>query len=392
VASGAAALLTERHRTAGLLLGLSIFAKVTNVLAVVPLVLFLFRGDRKAFVRLAIPMVLPIAALGLSNWVMYGAPWTTSYNRILVVKDGVPEIVSYSKAFGTSLEDGLARYFSTSLEGELFQAAPLPVLACLGLVPLAFTSWRLAAGIGGTCAGFTVLFALYDFGGARFFMPIVMLAVAPGAALLACLGRALDVPLRAWRAVRDSHRTVAWFPAIAAVALVGLVGLPWVLRQVRAFRSDSMAADVEHLAVRADKIPCDYFNMARQKWECSGLDREEMLFTGTAIDGQCAFAGRPMLRIPAAPGSRRRTVEWRPMKDGGTLDLAFGLDEGSKSGGPLTFTIRAGAMTPFRRTVTTAGILSQEALGGRFVAGEPVELEIDPGPRGAALCVDVRVR
>lgn len=388
---GMSVLMTGRHGFAGILLGLSIFAKVTNAVAVVPIVLFLFRGGRRDFARLAACAAIPVMILAVANWYMYGAPWINSYNRILTVRGGVPEIVSYFGAFGTPLMDGLARYFSSSPEGEIWQKAPLSIVALLGIVPLAFASWRLASGILATVVGYTLLFALYNFGGARFLTPVVMLAVVPGAALIDALGRLAVSTGNLWSAVTRSRAAIRVLLAIGAILLLSLA-IRWGSRVIDPGEADSMAADVQRLMVRVDRTPCDYFNMARQKWECSGIDRDDRMYTGTAVANQCAFGRDAMLRIPVAPGGKRRTVEWRPSKGGDHLEIVFGIDGTTKSEGPVTFSIRVGDRQATKWTASTTGGVTHEEVEVPVSPGDPVVLELEPSQKGAALCLDVSVR
>ncbi len=389
VACGAAALVAGRHGAAGFLMGLAIYAKATNVILVVPMALLLFRGDRRAFLRMAVLGAIPLAFYGLANWVMYGAPWVASYNRILVVKNGIQEVVSYSDAFANPLGRGLMRYFQPSGEGELWQSGAVAVIAYAGLVPLAFASWRMAAGLALASSAYVLVFAVYEYGGARFFMPLVMLATVPGAALVDAGGRGVRALLEGSGAIlrtRPGARAVA---ILLGGLLIGLCSA-WLAGVVTGHAGATMAADVERLRVTSDQAPCDYFNMAHQKWECSGIDRDDPFYTGLALAPQCAFAPSPVLRVPPGTGKRARAVEWRPSIGGARLVLSYGLDTGSR-GEPIRFTVRVGGTQAFEGTASVAGKWERAEIDVPIGPELPVVVRLEPTSAEAALCLDASI-
>jgi hypothetical protein len=389
VAGGAATLVAGRHRTAGLLMGLAVFAKATNIVLVVPMALLLFRGDRRAFLRMTVAGAIPLAVYAVANWAMYGAPWIAGYNRILIVKNGVQEVVSYSDAFDTGLVPGLLRYFQPSAEGEVWQMAAVAVIAFAGLVPLAFASWRLAAALAVGASLFAVVFALYHYGGGRFALPLVMLAVVPGAALVDALARGLRALGDGWDAILRARRA-AWVLGILIGAPVIGIGAAWVVQGSGGHSGATMAADVERLVVTSDEAPCDYFNMSRQKWECSGIDRDDPFFTGSALGAQCAFADHPVLRVPPGTAKRTRALLWRPSTGGNRLVLSFGLDTGSR-GGPIRFTVLVAGVPTFEGTASVVGKMERAEVTVPIGPGLPVVVRVQPTTADGALCLDATV-
>lgn len=386
VAGAAATLAGGRFGFAGVLAGLAVVAKPTNVVILLPVGLALFRGGWRQALRVVAGGAVPVAAYAVANWAMYGAPWLTSYHRILVVTNGVQQIVSYQNAFDLPLAEGMARFFQRSVEGEVWQTAAVAVVAYAGVVPLAFRSPRWAAGWAAALAAFAGVFAVYRYGGGRFFLPLLMLAPVPGAALLDALGGVLGAVPGACARL-GATRWARWALALLLAALVAGFGAAWMRSVGAAGPGATMAASLESLEVRAGDTPCDYFNLAHRKWECSGIDRDDGLFTGQATGEQCEGAGARRLRIPPGPAGRDRSVTWRPGAAGGSLVLDVALDA---KGPPLDVSVTVGEAEAWSGKVTSTDPRSLP-LAVPVAAGQPVLVRVGPaGARGAA-CIDLAV-
>ena len=152
VAAGFAALLRPRPRPAlaGALLGLALWARPNLFLLVfpvgVPLAWSHARLDRRGWVRLLVAGTIPLVAAAVGNWVMFGAPWITSYDRILTVVDGHQVIQSSRTLFDLPLTEGIDRMFTAPYHG-LLPTSLAPLLGVLGLPSLARRDRKLAVGI-----------------------------------------------------------------------------------------------------------------------------------------------------------------------------------------------------------------------------------------------------
>ncbi len=384
-AGGCEALASRRPGAGGFLLGLSVVAKVTNVLVAAPLALALAGRDRRAFRRAVAFGAAPLAAFAAANWVMYGSPLATSYHRILTVRQGTPSVETWD-VFGAPLVEGLRRFFRPSAEGELAQMALLPLAAYLGGSPfLARRTRALAVALVVSLAGFLVVFAKYRYGGARFFMPWLVLSLTPGAALLdGVVCGASVVRERTWcRWTTRGRRLAAW--AVAMVA-AGAVGWSWWAGRPRP--TASMARDVERLDVRLDDIPCDYFNMSHMKWECSHLDPGGRYYVGLALGDECPGMEGPVLVIPAHPGGKTRRVRWSPQVAGARARVAWTWDK-TPPGPDARWTLRVGESADLE--MESSGPLTVTEVPGPVTPGQDIVLTVPPGRDARVLCVSLEV-
>lgn len=386
---GCALLAGRRWALGGLLLGLSVYAKVTVLLIALPMGLALTGLNRRAIGLTVLWAAIPLAVYALLNTLMYGNPLTTSYHRILTARDGIQTVVSYGTAFDTPFAQGYERFFSHSHEGEVVESAIIPFYGYAGAVLLLRRAPRLALGLMVSFAAFILAFAQYRYGGARFFMPWIAVGVLPLAVVLDTVSGFVT---------RGAHRWCGWMNgtlrkwsgalalAIAAMVTVAL----WIPRDQSDTRS--LSGHVEKLDVVLDGRPCDYFNMAHYKWECSHLDPGGAYFVGNSLGHQCAFAGRPMVWAPPNPTRKTRTITWRPGLEGKGLRVSWGLDRRSRKG-LARFKVRVGEGPPVTFETSGHGKLDHRVMEDLIVGPEtPVEVTIDPaGRKGLYLCLDIDI-
>jgi len=389
LAGGCALLAGRRWALGGLLLGLSVYAKVTVILIALPMGLALIGLNRRALWLTALWASIPLAVYAMLNMLMYGHPLTTSYHRILTARDGIQHIVSYGTAFDTPLAQGYERFFSHSHEGELVESAIIPFYGYWGAVLLLRRTPGMALGLGVSFAAFILAYAQYRYGGARFFMPWLAVGVLPLAALLSFASGLVTSLSQRWGGWMNATMR-RWSGALALVVVAVITVVLWI----PGGRSEpgSLSDDVEGLSVVLDGRPCDYFNMAHSKWECSHLDPGGAYFVGIPLGRQCAFAKRPMVWAPPNPSRKTRTISWRPDVDGSGLRVTWGLDPRSRKGS-LRFRVRVGDRPPVEFETSGHGHLSQRVFEDLPVEpGTPVEVTIDPaGRKGLFLCLDIDI-
>ncbi len=207
--TGALALLHARRGVwAGLLLGLTVVLRPTALLWMPSLALLVIaRKDWRTLGRALIAGTIPLVIFAISNHWLYGRPWWSGYNRVLVVVNGEPQVADVSDAFSVPLREGLQNLWSgpygvqhrltlmfVAVPGLLFSVRRRPVYVVAALLGV---------------AGSIVLFAKYRWYGDRFLWPSCAL-------LLPAMAVAIDALGRAWR------KRPWWRPPLAA-ALASMV-------------------------------------------------------------------------------------------------------------------------------------------------------------------------
>ena len=202
VAAGIVALLHGRSVTAGALLGLSLWAKWTNlVFFPVALVALAARREWRALLRFGAAAAVPLMGLLGLNWHMFGSPLVTPYDRVLVVsKARLVLEPSHRTFFTVPFWRGLWTQLTDARMG-LFRAAPPALLALPGFAVLYRRDRRATLLVGGACAAHLAVFAKYDQWnvsgyGPRFLLSVVALSALPAAAALAAVVKRVHAYLR----------------------------------------------------------------------------------------------------------------------------------------------------------------------------------------------------
>ncbi len=192
VTAGVGAALARRGLAAGLLLGLAVWVKLPNALALALVGGWWLAGRRwRPLLRLCAGAAVGLGLQAGLNWHMFGAPWLTGYQRVWLVEAGVHRIGSHLGSFSRPLADGLALQLTDPRHGLLATAA-VALIGWLGL-PRLWRRSRPAAIVIALFGALTFLFyCKYDFTHAshfsnRFLMPVVALT----GVVLACLLDAL---------------------------------------------------------------------------------------------------------------------------------------------------------------------------------------------------------
>lgn len=185
--------LARRGWVAGLLVGAAVMLRPTVLLWLPALVLVLVeRRDWTTLKRALATGTAMMVVIALTNWLIYGAPWWSGYNRVLIVVDGVPRIMDVGGAFATPLAEGLRNLFGGpwGVSHRLtFVAFALP-----GLIVLARRRPLTALAAVYSLVASVILFAKYIWYGDRFLWPTAVLllpAIALSFDLLGALLRRL---------------------------------------------------------------------------------------------------------------------------------------------------------------------------------------------------------
>lgn len=194
VTAGIVAALCDRRSLAGLLLGLSVWAKWTNcVFLPLPVLAFALkdlghlgrRGAAMQLLRYAAAAAIPVVALLAMNQHMFGSPFITPYDRVLIEVDGQMVLQDSHRAFFTvPFTSGIAAQLTDRGNGLLVACPPI-VLAPLGILLLL---WRRARAdvilITGACAAQICMFAKYELWSSSSYGPRFHLSVVSLSALL----------------------------------------------------------------------------------------------------------------------------------------------------------------------------------------------------------------
>jgi hypothetical protein len=185
------ALLYGRSAVAGALLGLSLWAKWTNVIFVpIALAAPVVRRDWRSLGRLCAGAAAPVAGLLALNWHMFGSPFVTPYDRVLIVQNRRWAIEPSHRTFFTvPFWSGLWTQLTDRQSGLVFAAPPV-LLAAPGLIAIFRQARGEALLIGGACVAQLAMFAKYDQWnvssyGPRFLLSVVALSALPAVAALA---------------------------------------------------------------------------------------------------------------------------------------------------------------------------------------------------------------
>lgn len=192
---GFALTYARRGLLAGLLVGACVVLRPTTLLWVPSLALVIAaRGDWRTLKRALVGGAIPLALFALANTWLYGMPWWSGYNRVLVVVDGQTRVADVGDAFGVPFDQGLEALwrgpYGVSHRLTLIFAAVPGLLFMLRRKP----AYVIAAAA--ATAASVVLFAQYRWYGDRFLWPSCALLVPALAVSADRVARALR--RRAW--------------------------------------------------------------------------------------------------------------------------------------------------------------------------------------------------
>jgi hypothetical protein len=207
VVGGIVALLYGRSLTAGALLGLSLWAKWTNLVFVpVAVAALAARREWRALLRFGAAAAVPVIGLLGLNWHMFGSPLTTPYDRVLIIRK-VRWVVepSHRTFFTVPFWRGLWTQLTDSRMG-LIRAAPPVLVAVPGFVEMFRRDRGATLLVGAACAAQLAVFAKYDQWnvssyGPRFLLSVVALSALPAAAAIGFVAKRVQAYLRPTDAV-----------------------------------------------------------------------------------------------------------------------------------------------------------------------------------------------
>ena len=309
----------------GFLFGMALWARPTLVLLIAPVAFVMsYKVLRRPEVRnVAVGMLPPILAGALANWLMFGAPWISGYDRILVVHQGLPQIESAQTLFTLSWSEGLERMFLNTQTG-FWNNAPAALMGMVGLASLIRISKRQTAALTLAIVGYVAFFATYNYSHPRFFLAWMALLTAPLALLLQDVAGLFLGP---FSETTPPRKRLTW----PGIALVVLALLGWQLDE-NLRGNDTLTSRIGHATVSRNDVACDYYNMRHGRWECSRIERHLWEYTGLALgDTDCRFGGekRDMLFFHPPLLGATKTLSFPLSSSDQALRLVYGLADGA---------------------------------------------------------------
>ena len=186
VTAGVVALLSQRAALAGVMLGLAVWAKWTNLVFLpLPALYLCLHRDFTRLLRFVGAASIPMLGLFALNYHMFGSPFTTPYDRVLVAGDGGLVLeASHRTFFVLPFWSGLWQQLSDRQVGLLVACPPL-LLAPYGAYLL---TQRAAASeallITSLCAAQLATLAKYEYWWVSSYGPRFLLSVVTLSALL----------------------------------------------------------------------------------------------------------------------------------------------------------------------------------------------------------------
>jgi hypothetical protein len=353
--------LARRFGLAGVLAGLAVWSRVTNV-AFLPAVALAgwSAGGWRGVARAAAFALVPLSAYALLNTVLFGAPWVTSYHRVIVREDGVMKTAAHTRLFNVEFARGLARIV-TGADGA-FRSFPLLAPGLAGALAL---GWRRRA-LGASVLLFALLpmlaYAKYDWYRPHFLYP------SYGASALGLAGAiGLVFPARV-----DGERRLAWRWVAGALGFAMVAAIP-LLRSPEADPA-RLSSHLREARVFLDDVPCDYFNVQNERWECSKHDPSGWAMTGLVRSETVTVRGVRWdgLWMHPSPSGRWRRIVWDAL-DAARVELTFALADPTQPG-PVEVEVRARGQEPV--AITLSGPGDERRITVAIPAGEGPALEV----------------
>jgi hypothetical protein len=359
----------RRYRLlAGFLFGVAIWVKITNALFAPLLAVIILDGawrePRVALRRLletAVGGAVPLALYGAMNWYMFGSPFVTSYQRVLIVKGGELGVASHTALFTTPLKKGLEDLLFTEGRGLLTRYAPLTVF-WLGLIPMVRRrETRVFAGaLVVTAVSFALFFCRFKYYHERFLFPYFGLVTIPGAVLLHAV-------IERWHRPLISRTAGRVFAVAASLALIASSW--WISRSREA--EGRLSGRIESARVYLDEKRCDYFNNMRWSWECEGSRGDDQYIGVSGAQEHPFGPGNAKGMILAAGHESRKPVKivFPNTPLGPSLRFRYGLDDKSRGPVKVDLTVRVGDDEVYRTTLTDIGRLLEAQFDTTPYAG-----------------------
>ncbi len=370
------ATLDGKPGAAGLVWGLSVMSKATNIVYGPLLALLLLsKRDWRGALRFCIFAAAPGAVYAAMNTYMFGSPFKTGYDRVLVVENGHAAMHSHAVDFRWSNWWPATKHLIFGPNG-IGQTFPFTMAAIPGLVVMGLRKPREAVVFAIALFAPIAFHSTFLWYRMQFNLPQVALAVAPAAAMLPPFAAPSPAPSGAGSLIRWGRLIPALLGAVLLVSGIARAALP---------KEGSLFYQrVPEAAVFLGDIPCDYYNNQMERWECSHLDND-WLMTGRVLGPPLTFTGkkRKLVLFLPHPSGRPRIIDYPDTKLAGRLRLEYGLADNSREGCRVHFSALIDGQ-PFYDDVASGKGLKEVVLDSAAWNGKTVTVRFVSQAEGDA--------
>ncbi|MCC7537709.1 MAG: glycosyltransferase family 39 protein [Deltaproteobacteria bacterium] len=392
----------RRMALAGLFAGLALWAKPTLVGVLLPTTIALLLVERapagaarswlglssRAWARGAIGLAVPTIAHAASNTYLFGAPWITSYDRVIAVRRGVvtidPVSAHWGKPIGETLEGLLLG--QRGFAGQM----PMALAGVVGLLLLLRGRQRGVAlgGLASTLA-FLAIFCTYEWPLARYAVPWLPVLALGLAALVGTLAGIVPSPEGPPAPDERRENRVILVGLAVVVALAGTSAvLAWAHEP-----ATRLSARLATASAQVGDETCSFFDLSNDHLACTRRSDDRHRPAGRAGRGRCRAAGvlGPLVLItPEGFRSPATTVTWPDLPRGRSPHLLLATERRHPGAPPSVIELRANGRSIGTYSIAGDERFRREALPDDLLAHPPTTLEIEVRGSSSTACVDLR--
>lgn len=293
---------------AGLSGGIAIWGKISNIIPLffmIAIIIFNKQSNisstefakkiKNNIIKFVLGLGIIIFIYAIYNTVRFGLPWITSYDRILIRKNGAITIDSARNALDTPFYKGLKELINNKKEGLLYNF-PFLIPAFFGfIVMVTQKKWKIVILNALPLIFFLSFFSLYDFKYARFFVAYIPFLLLPYYDLLEfCIKSFLAIKKTVYQLYLINRKKI--IVILTSIAIV-LITTSIIYKKDFVYKDNLLSGLIEKAKLTLNKkIPCDFFNPRTQKWECSSFDNTDNDQVGLSTNAECA--GKKMIYFP----------------------------------------------------------------------------------------------
>ncbi|MDQ3037802.1 MAG: hypothetical protein M3Y87_35740, partial [Myxococcota bacterium] len=133
-----------------------------------------------------------------------------------------------------------------------------------------------------------------------------------------------------------------------------------------------------------DRVPCDFLAWEHMSWECSHFDAGLYGMVGLAVSDPIRVGGerREMMIVPTGRSGQERRVIWPEVRAGRRLVLRWAVPDGMRGDGVLVVRVDDREVASIEVPAHGDGVIEQQAIDTREVAGRTARLELSMRPEG----------
>lgn len=394
VAGSLVALAERRWAIAGIVAGLALWAKVTVVGVLAPMSIAIVVWNARATsgsrrrdaLRYGAGLVAVSIAHAAANTYLFGAPWETSYGRVLSMQRGELALDPIGRYFGQPIVETTIELV-TGPNGFV-QQMPLAIVAAFGLLVLLPKARTVSIGAFGAVAGFIAIFCTYKWPHARYaiaWLPVFTLGLAAIVGKLARLPFDGSLP-----EASDVRRENRWI--LLVIGVVGLIGVCTALAIVSIDPPARLSGRLGGAVARVGDLTCDFLELSAERLTCFRSRARRLHLVGRPLRGECGAhdeLGPMLFATPEFRGSTTR-VTWRALPRGVAPRVVIATGARPPRAGPSVLELRANGRPVRTFQLDGSDVRRRERLPADLMARDATTLEIEVRGAPSPVCFDVR--